>query len=774
MNENPFDWPEEDIAFLLGSSSDVLWKLDTEFKFTEIRTLENLVYGYARDELIGISMLSLLLPDSLKKVAAMQAMRMESEGMGRQTSTAWMEIEVVTRAGQSACCEIRSTPIRGEDGGIAGYQGVLRDISARKKFEEALREREASYRELYRKAVEQEELYKSLLSSIPHPVVLYSLNGEAVSINPAFTEVFGFTSEDVVGKRVPFVPDEEKARSIEAIRQVLAGRPYAGFESRRFTKDGRIIDVQASSSVYADHEGKPAGIVVILQDISARKEAERKLKASEQKFSQIFMRAPVIMGLTDPETGLFYDANESFLRVSGYSLEDLKGRTSIEVGWITQEERERLLKKLGEEGRCSDLEMVATAKDGRKLHCLYTCELLDIDGEKRLLTMVQDISEKRFMEEERDKAQRLEALGVLAGGLAHDFNNILTGILGAISVAQEEAEPESTLFRLLTQCEKASIRASQLVGQLMTFAKGGDPVKKLVDLAPLLEEAVSFALRGAAAKGELDIAPDLYNIEADEGQLSQTMNNLLINAAQAMPHGGTVRVSAGNILLTEPNPQQLPPGPYVSITVKDEGAGISLDNLGRIFDPYFTTKEKGTGLGLSTVYSIVRRHGGFIGVDSIPGHGTAFSILLPAGTGRTGEIQPEETQVPLRGEGRILVMDDEDMVQEMATMMLAKMGYSADCAADGQEAIDMAEKAEKAGNPYLAAILDLTISGGIGGKVVAEELGRRCPGLPLIVSSGYSSGPVMADFKRYGFSAAIPKPYRYAEFSSGISRALKK
>ena len=258
-------------------------------------------------------------------------------------------------------------------------------------------------------------------------------------------------------------------------------------------------------------------------------------------------------------------------------------------------------------------------------------------GENALLSIARDITERRRMQDELLKGQKLESLGVLAGGIAHDFNNILTGILGNLSIARLQLDPSHKIVKRLELCEKAAIQATELTRQLLTFARGGEPVKKLINPAPLIRETVSFALRGSNVRNVIDIQDDLWSMEVDESQLNQVLNNLLINAGQAMPAGGEVTVRAANETMLHNDPHQLPQGDYIRITVEDHGCGIPRENLARIFDPYFTTKPQGSGLGLASVYSIVKRHGGAVEVLSTPGAGTTFTIHLPAIPGR----QPE-------------------------------------------------------------------------------------------------------------------------------------
>jgi signal transduction histidine kinase/ActR/RegA family two-component response regulator len=388
--------------------------------------------------------------------------------------------------------------------------------------------------------------------------------------------------------------------------------------------------------------------------------------------------------------------------------------------------------------------------------------------------LCHEIFERKRAEDELLKAQKLESLGVFAGGIAHDFNNILTAILGNLSFARMQISPSHVISRRLEECEKATVRASEVTRQLLTFSKGGEPVKKLIDSASLIRESTSFVLRGLNVRSVVDLANDLWCVEADGGQLSQALHNLLINAAQAMCDGGVVTVKAVNAMLEAGNPQMLPPGAYVKIIVEDHGCGIPPGNLSRIFDPYFTTKSQGSGLGLASVYSIVKRHGGTVGVASRVGVGSCFTLYLLASTGNRPEAAvPKKVVGPAPG-GRILIMDDEDFIREIATEILQFEGYEVDVCADGREAVERFRRACERNTPYAGVILDLTVPGGMGGKEAAPLLREIDPDVVLLVASGYSNDAVIADFRHYGFSGAIRKPFDAATLVEELGRLIAK
>ena len=385
-----------------------------------------------------------------------------------------------------------------------------------------------------------------------------------------------------------------------------------------------------------------------------------------------------------------------------------------------------------------------------------------------------EIAERRRAEDELIKAQKLESLGVFAGGIAHDFNNILTGILGNLSFARMQLSPSNSIAKRLEECEKASVRASELTQQLLTFARGGEPVKKLIAPAPLIREATSFVLRGSNVRGVIDLPEDLWCVEADEGQLSQALHNLLINAMQAMADGGEVTVRGGNEKLDADNPHRLPPGAYVKITVEDHGCGIHQKNFVRIFDPYFTTKDQGSGLGLASVYSIVKRHGGTVEVSSAIGVGSSFDIFLPASPGKRIKGIAVKDAVDLPAGGRILIMDDEVFIREIATEILQYIGYEVESCAEGREAVERFQAARESNDPFTGVILDLTVPGGMGGKETALLILEIDPDVVLIVSSGYSNDPVIANYRQYGFHGAIRKPFDADTLATELGRLIPR
>jgi PAS domain S-box-containing protein len=397
------------------------------------------------------------------------------------------------------------------------------------------------------------------------------------------------------------------------------------------------------------------------------------------------------------------------------------------------------------------------------------------DRQSRIVGAVlvfRDVTERRRVEEQLQNAQKLESLGILAGGIAHDFNNLLTGVFGLVDLARHRSAPDTPIRKTLDRTLAVLDRARGLTGQLLTFSQAGEPVTVPLALEPLLESCSQFALSGSNVSCELDLAPDLWPCEGDERQLDQVVDNVLLNARQAMPQGGTVHVRAENVLVPDDVQVPVEPGRYVRVTVRDTGPGIPPELRSRIFEPFFTTKASGSGLGLATSYSIIRKHRGHIEVLSEPGNGAAFSVYLPASTAPPASRIESVAEVPM-GTGRILVVDDESYVLEVASEMLESLGYTVTTVPDGEAAVGACQRALAEGAPFDAAILDLTIPGGLGGVAAVPLLRRLDAHLPMIATSGYTGDRVMADPQAYGFAATLGKPFTLADLAVVVARVLE-
>ncbi len=384
----------------------------------------------------------------------------------------------------------------------------------------------------------------------------------------------------------------------------------------------------------------------------------------------------------------------------------------------------------------------------------------------------RQLERETHLEAELQRTSKLEALGLLAGGIAHDFNNLLTVVMGNLSLVREAPNLDPDSLGCLEQAELAVGRSRDLTMQLLTFAKGGNPIRAAVSIGEVVQEVARFALHGSVVRAEFDIAPDLWPAEVDKGQISQVVQNLVINAVQAMPNGGNITIALTNETIGE-SERILAAGRYVKLAFADDGTGIPAEALPRIFDPYFTTKQSGHGIGLATVHSIVKKHQGHITVASEVGRGTTFTVWLPASSTPVAPSQSTPTvQSATAARSRVLVMDDEDSIRRLSCLMLQRLGLEATGVADGAEAIRLYREAREGGNPFHLVVLDLTIPGGIGGEETIRELLKIDPEVQAIVSSGYSNSPILSDHQAYGFKGMVSKPYELADLAVVVDQLL--
>jgi CheY-like chemotaxis protein/two-component sensor histidine kinase len=385
-----------------------------------------------------------------------------------------------------------------------------------------------------------------------------------------------------------------------------------------------------------------------------------------------------------------------------------------------------------------------------------------------------DITARKRAEEELQKIDKLQSVGLLAGGIAHDFNNILQGLFGNISIAMEDLSKEHPSYAPLEEADRSMSRAVRLTKQLLTFAKGGDPVKEAVGLGAMAEDVARFDLTGSSVSLVYHHAEDLWPVDADRGQIQQVISNLVINARQAMPSGGHLHVTLENADLPAEALPGIRAGRYVKVSVQDEGGGIEPKVIEHIFDPYFTTKQTGNGLGLATVWSIINKHGGHIGVTSELGKGATFTFYLPvAASPLTAKTKPPAAECPPPAiPAKILLMDDEDSVSRLVARMLKPCGYTVTTAPNAREAIALYRQARETGAPFDLVIMDLTIPGGPGGKEAIQDLLALDPHVRAIVSSGYACDPVMANPAAYGFKGTVAKPYTARALRQAVARVL--
>ncbi|MCM0082740.1 PAS domain S-box protein [Geomonas sp. Red32] len=634
--------------------------------------------------------------------------------------------------------------------------------------------------EMIEELAESEERFQTIYHNVNDAIFIHAQDGSILDVNQTMCTMYGYPREEALKLSVQDIsfgrPPYSQAEAMVHLEKAAGGEvPVFEWLCRR--KDGTLFWTEVNMRGAAIR-GEPR-VIVVVRDITARKESEETIRKNEEALKGMMEQMPTGVAWTG-ETGTFAYLNRCLIDWLGYTVEDVPTVEQLLVrafpeasgGGTVREVWNRAIRTAREGGAVPPVEGTATCKDGSRRHLIVNIRLVH----DRFLYIFTDLTRWEAMQSEILKTQKLESLSILAGGIAHDFNNILTGILGNLSFMGLLIDPSHPARKSLGHAEKASLRAAELAHQLLTFAKGGNPVKKAVPVKDLVKESLSLALRGSNSKAVVDLPEVIDCIEADEGQMNQVFNNVIINALQAMPGGGTLTVSGENVVLGEDSGLRLPPGRYVKISFADQGCGIPKEEVSRIFDPFYTTKAGGTGLGLASVHSIVGKHNGKVEVSSTIGAGTTFTFYLPACRhSPEGEAAPgcgaDQVETP---QGRILVMDDEETIRLLTRDILNHFGYEVVACATGEEAVYIYQEAVEEGSGFAAAIMDLTVPAGMGGKEAAKLILALDPDAALIVSSGYSNDPVMASHRDYGFQAAITKPYGWTEIREALRQLPQK
>lgn len=663
--------------------------------------------------------------------------------------------------------DVVATPLKDKDGTVSRLVLVYMDLTERMLAQENLRKSEERYRDLFENSTDL--------------IQVLGADSSIRYVNRAWLETLGYREDEISGLSIFDVLHPDCADCGPEFKSVVCGVKEGRLETTLITKKGEKIIAEGNVSAITEN-GVFVGTRGIFRDITERKRGETLIAAEREQLA-VTLRSIGDGVITTDIHGKVVLINKVADRLTGWSQEHARGRPITDVFRIVDEKTgdpricpvDQVLKS----GAVCELEgdVILIARDNtRRLITDSVAPILDKNSEIVGTVLVfRDITEKKKLEERIIKSEKIESLGVLAGGIAHDFNNLLNAIVGNLDIGKKFSAPDSEVHRSLTRAEKASAKAKELTQQLLTFSKGGAPIKKLAAISDLIRDSADFGARGSNVQCEFSLPDDLWNAEIDEGQISQVINNLVINAVQAMPEGGTIQIRARNTAINPHEFQDLAPGNYVQITVRDHGKGIPREEIARIFEPYFTTKDTGTGLGLATTYSIIKKHEGAIDVESAPGIGTAFYLYLPASyysaqpSDRPSPAVPEE-----KAFGRILLMDDDEIVRETGGVLLGLLGYEVDFAADGNRTLVMFKQARDAGKPYDVVIMDLTIRGGKGGKETIKDLLAIDPAAKAIVSSGYSNDAILSNYRQNGFSGIIIKPYTMDELGDELKKVFSE
>ena len=776
---------------LVELSSDIIYTSDKDGKQTFMNDAAFRILERSPEEVIGHPMISLIHPDDRQRT-----LEKRKELADLNTDVLNFENRYITKSGKELTVLHNVRIVRDKKGKFAGTQGIARDITQRKQAEEELKK-------AMTKIEDEKARSESILAAIGDGLSIVDRNFRVIYQNHVHKKMMGgdktgqccyeaYSGGDSICPGCP-VDKSFKDGGIHTLEKTAA-------------RNGETRIMEINSSPLIDFTGKTIAGIETVRDITERKQAGEKLKL----FSEAVEEAMDGIQIVDLSGTVVY-SNKAVREIYGFSPDELLGKNVNEMNADKEFAGQVIFPAIKEAGRWNG-ELMVVHKDGRTFPIWLSTALVR-DGMGMPIAMVgiiRDITERRQseeimnrhreqlvklveertteltrtneklrkeiadrekMEDELLRAQKLESVSILAGGIAHDFNNLLSSILGNIGLAMLDIDSEHHAYKQLVGAEKASLRAQDLTRQLLTFSRGGAPVKKPADIGELVRESASFALRGSRVIYDFSIAADLRLVNVDEGQMSQVIHNLVINADHAMPEGGTIAIRCRTI--ADRPPGGLPPREegYVCISVEDCGVGVPKEHLAKIFDPYFTTKQKGSGLGLATTYSIIKKHGGHITVESVLGKGTTFHVYLPA-LRETKLLKAVEESAPRQGTGAILLMDDETEVRETTGNVLKRLGYNVTFAAEGGETIERYRQARDERRLFDLVIMDLTVPGGMGGKETLKKLREIDPGIKVIVSSGYSNDPIMANFREHGFNGVVAKPYRVKELSDEVYRVI--
>lgn len=754
LTKKKLEASEEKFRILVKNSSDTLVILEADGTLRYISPSAEKITGFTVGELLPLRLPEIIHPDDLPRVMEAWQQMLTKPELSQTTqyrhmhkTKGWVYLEAV---GQNFLTEPS----------IRGIVSSVRDISERQAAENALRD--------------SEEKIRLLLDLAPDAFFQGDGQGNLIGCNNRASDLTGYTKDELLGKNISFIftPKVLSARPLnyEALKQGAIIKTER--ELRR--KDGSTLPIEMCSRQMPDGTYQS-----FFRDISERKQAEVALLTEKERL-MVTLRSIGDGVITTDTDGKILMLNYIAEKLTGWNQADAFGKELSAVFNIINDKSgtpcENPVEKVLLTGQIQELanNTVLIAKDGStKIIGDSGAPIKDQNGEIIGVVLVfRDMTEKQKLIEAAQQSQKLDSIGILAGGIAHDFNNLLGGIFGYIGLARSHSKDEN-INELLEKAHNAIERAKNLTHQLLTFAKGGEPVKKHQELNNFITETVHFAMSGSSISTRFDLSDDLYAADIDRNQIAQVIDNIIINAIQSMPMGGIISVKACNIEQKESDHALLQPGNYVKLTISDQGIGIPKEIIKQIFDPFFTTKSNGHGLGLAMSYSIVRKHDGIIEVDSESGKGSNFHIYLPTVPAQKNVAEEQVVQNPNNVSGRVLVMDDEPMLREIISEILKACGYEVAAVADGESAIKLFTEEKNTGRPFKAVIFDLTVPGAMGGKEAIAQIRKIDTEVAAFVSSGYSDDPVVANPPEYGFWASIPKPFSFNELKDTLEKYLK-
>lgn len=744
---------KEQLTVTLRSIGDAVITTDVENKINLMNYSAEKLTGWMERDALGkplFDVLNLINPDTGEKIydPVINVINQKNRGLLSDLTI------LISKNGSEYFIDKNSAPVKSEDGNVKGFVVVFKDMSSEYKIKNKMKE------------------MLNIVEQTVEGIAIADLEGNLQYVNNSWKKLHGLDLRySYVGRNISMFHTEEQLNSdVLPFNEIVKKNGYYVGEVGHMRIDGSVFQSRMAVTLLKNSNDIPYALAAFMQDMSELLNLGEELAESELRYKTLFDSA--INAIFLMKDGKFSDCNRKTFEMFGVTKEQIIGKKPNEFSPVYQPDG-KLSSIKGQEkieavmkGNPQVFEWKHKKLNGTEFEAEISLNLVDLPSGMHILAFVKDITERKRTENEILKLRKLESIGLLAGGIAHDFNNLLSGVFGNIELAKMMLKKEHKSYKYLESAESSMENATNLTKQLLTFAKGGEPIKEIIAIGDIIRETAKFSLSGSNVKFNCEIDEDLWFVDADKGQMSQVIGNLVINAQQAMPMGGTIIIKAENDLKEE----------KVKIVIKDNGIGIADQFLDKIFDPYFSTKQQGNGLGLATTYSIIHKHNGIINVSSKLNEGTVFTILLPAEKEFDGKRTNEKME-PITSSSlstkKFLVLDDEEIIRDVIGEMLEIMGIKVIFAVEGKEAVEVYKSAFLNSDPFDAVITDLTIPGGVGGLDATKAILEFNPEAKIIVSSGYATDPIMANFKKYGFVDRVIKPYRFKELQNVILKVFK-
>jgi PAS domain S-box-containing protein len=666
-------------------------------------------------------------------------------------------------------------------------QELLNELQGLKEELARLKETASEYKLQYQAIKETKDQLNIAFEASMDAIVATNQEGKITLFNQAAEELFQYSSQEVIGQPIKIllrenIGDIHQGKMDKFLSKDIGQCGHIGKRTERTfrRKGGSLFEAEIGMS-----GGRSSGkrmMIASIVDITERKKIEADLKKSENQYRLFLQNFTGIAyrGNIDSSPEFYHGAVK---KITGYAVQELLTGNPLWKNIIYPEDLpsfENDLQKLRNDTRYSSRKEYRILHKNGQIRWVqeYVTNRCDDTGRPVYYEgTIYDITDHKHTETELIKMINLESIGTLAGGIAHDFNNLLMAVTGYISLAKTRLHPEDKAYTLLSEAERISFLGKDLTQQLITFSKGGEPSKKIISFHKLIKETAEAVLSGSNIKCKYILPENLYQTEGDGAQIRQVVNNIIVNAKEAMPRGGTITVRAANVFVKPVDSIPLPEGEFVKISIEDKGIGIAEENLSKVFDPYYTTKilgaQRGMGLGLAVVYSILKKHNGCVTVDSARHAGSTFHLYLPAYK-KESKIRSIHKKTSKNTKGKILFMDDEQVIRDVAEQIIRGIGYEPVMASHGIEAIELYRHEKESGERFEAAILDLTVKNGMGGKETLKELIYIDPDIKAIISSGYTDDPVIGKYNDYGFIGAITKPYKAKELKELLEKVIRQ